>query len=174
MIPFSRAFDLTLEHEGIFSNDRNDSGNWTGAGVGMGKLNGTKFGISAAAYPDLNIRGLTKEGAKRIYKKDYWDVNLLDDYHHEIAILWFDALVNHGRRNANKMMQRSIGVNDDGIIGKKSKAALRAADPRKTSIIFLSKRLQFYSCIPTFNNYGRGWVRRITYQMELIANGKLI
>ena len=41
----------TLAHEGGYSSNPKDPGNWTGGKVGAGKLLGTQKGIAAASYP---------------------------------------------------------------------------------------------------------------------------
>ena len=174
MIPFHKAFELTLEHEGLFTNDPADRGNWTGGAVNSGELKGTKFGISAMSYPYLDIRNLTQQEAKVIYKKDFWDTSQLDDFKAVISILWFDAIVNHGKGNANKMMQRAVFVKDDGIIGKISRAAIQGSNAKKVALMFLSERLNFYTRLGAWDNFSRGWVRRVTSQIRLVANDELV
>jgi hypothetical protein len=49
--------------------DGKDPGNWTGGKVGKGQLKGTKYDVSAAAFPKENIAGLTKDKAIAIYKR---------------------------------------------------------------------------------------------------------
>ena len=58
---FDEAFERLMGHEGVLSVDPNDPGNWTGRRVNVGVLRGTKFGISAAQYPDEDIPNLTRE-----------------------------------------------------------------------------------------------------------------
>ena len=53
-------FILSPDVEGEYSNDPNDPGGET------------KWGISKRAYPDLDIRNLTKADALAIYFRDYW------------------------------------------------------------------------------------------------------
>jgi lysozyme family protein len=43
---FNIAFELTVGHEGGYSNNPDDPGNWTGGDVGEGQLKGTKYGVS--------------------------------------------------------------------------------------------------------------------------------
>ena len=57
---FERCFAFTLGAEGGYSNNPADPGNWTGGAVGNGELRGTNFGISASAYPQLDIANLTQ------------------------------------------------------------------------------------------------------------------
>jgi hypothetical protein len=55
--------------EGGLSLDANDSGNFTPDG----RLVGSKFGISAHSYPDVDIPNLTIEQANLLRKVDFWD-----------------------------------------------------------------------------------------------------
>jgi lysozyme family protein len=72
MTAFEQAYALTLRQEGGMSIAANDPGNWTGGAIGAGILRGTKFGISAAAFPTLDIQSLTIEQAKKLYRQRYW------------------------------------------------------------------------------------------------------
>ena len=56
---FARCFAFTLAAEGPFTKLASDPGNWTGGAVGHGALHGTKYGISAAAYPGLDIENIS-------------------------------------------------------------------------------------------------------------------
>ena len=80
---FDRAFEETISLEGGFSRDPDDNGNWTGGRKGLGELKGTKYGISAAQYPSLDIENLTPHGAKEIYRRDYWNPLRLDSIDNE-------------------------------------------------------------------------------------------
>ena len=70
MMTFDLAFTRLIGNEGVLSMDPKDSGNWTGGKIGLGKLKGSKYGISAASYPMVDIANLTLEGAKAIYLRD--------------------------------------------------------------------------------------------------------
>jgi lysozyme family protein len=56
-----------------WSGDPNDPGNWTGGRIGAGELKGSKFGISAAAHPNVDIAALTRAAAGELYRPTYWD-----------------------------------------------------------------------------------------------------
>ncbi|MDH1334083.1 hypothetical protein N5D77_07565 [Comamonas thiooxydans] len=68
---FDKAFDRLIGHEGKFTNNPKDDGNWTGGKQDRGELKGTKFGIAANTYPHLDIKSLTIEQAKAIYREDF-------------------------------------------------------------------------------------------------------
>ena len=47
MSNFDNAFDRVIGHEGGFTDDPLDRGNWTSGTCNVGKCNGTKYGLSA-------------------------------------------------------------------------------------------------------------------------------
>ena len=57
---FDEIIEVVLEHEGGYVNDPHDAGGET------------NFGIAKRWYPDVDIKNLTKEQAKKIYHQDYW------------------------------------------------------------------------------------------------------
>ncbi len=58
---FEKAMTFIFKWEGGYVNDGNDPGGET------------NFGISKRAYPNLDIKNLTKDEAKQIYYRDYWE-----------------------------------------------------------------------------------------------------
>lgn len=72
MSEFLLAIPKVLKHENGFQADPNDRGNWTSGEVGVGELVGTNHGISAASYPNEDIKNLTVERATEIYERDFW------------------------------------------------------------------------------------------------------
>ncbi|AAQ96493.1 hypothetical protein [Vibrio phage VP16T] len=169
MDTFDKAFDRVIGHEGGFQNDQKDRGNWTGGKVGVGENKGTKFGLAAMTYPDLDIKNLTVDEAKAIYRRDWWDALGMGTFRPAMQYQMFDAAINHGMRNATKMLQRASGAHDDGIIGPKTIGAARATDLDDLLMLFLAERLEFFTNIKTFDHYGRGWSRRIAGNLRLAA-----
>ena len=96
----------------------------------------TKFGISQRSYPNVDIRNLTEQQAKEIYKRDFWDKVKADDIQsQEMAENLFDTAVNMGPRTASRLAQLALDIEPiDGIIGQKTIAALNA----KSAEIFIS------------------------------------
>lgn len=76
MANFEKVYELTRKNEGGFQNDPDDSANYVN-----GKLIGTNKGISAQAYykyfnrvpSEADMRMISSEVAKAIFKKNYWD-----------------------------------------------------------------------------------------------------
>lgn len=159
---FEKSFERVVGHEGGLSLDRNDRGNWTSGKVGVGSLNGTKYGVSAMAYPSLDIRNLTLQDAKDIYRRDYWNKCRCDDLPKAIDYLVFDAAVNHGNSRSAKFLQTAVGAGADGIIGEKTVAKVNAKnDAIGVCSEFCVTRGLFYTNIGTFQRYKLGWFRRL-------------
>lgn len=166
MSNFDRMFDIVVGHEGGFTDNASDAGNWTGGVVGSGVCRGTRFGISAAAYPDLDIANLTIDAARRVYQRDYWQRLAGDRLPPALALLAFDASVNNGTGRAIRWLQQLVNVTQDGIAGE---VTLHAIDRAATSpdaiadlcVEFLALRLLFMSSLPAWKTFGLGWARRL-------------
>lgn len=169
MIAFDVCFERVIGNEGGFQKDPNDRGNWTSGKVGKGLLKGTKYGISAMTYPDIDIENLTLDQAKQIYKTDWWDSLKMNLLQPAIAYQMFDAAINHGMGEAAKMLQRAIGVKDDGKIGPVTCAKVFSLNINDVLLNFLAERLQFMSNVKTWDIYGKGWARRISHNLKMAA-----
>lgn len=160
MTDFDTAFTTLLKYEGGFSDHAADPG---------GK---TRFGITESVAREVGYRGdmreLPLDLAKRIYKDRYWDAVRAEELPAAIRYAMFDAAVNSGPRQAILWLQRAVGVKADGIIGPKTLAAVRAADPERLLRQLLAQRLRFMTGLPNWPAFGRGWARRIADLMEMV------
>lgn len=157
---FEIAIERVLAHEGGYVNDPRDRGGET------------KFGISKRAHPELDIKAITRERAKAIYRADYWDPLPLEHLSGAAAFQLFDFAVHHGPRAAIAALQRAIGVKGDGVVGNVTIAALRNA--RMTmraptlAMLIVAERLDAQTHAPTWNVHGRGWVRRAAANLRYV------
>ena len=107
--------------EGKYTDDRDDSGNWTGGEVGRGMLLGTKFGIAAPTLVDYyskeglgtpsqqDMIDLTYDTALEIYKKDYWDAQELSNFKSQsLANVLYDGCVNQGPGATLTILKKSL------------------------------------------------------------------
>ena len=168
-ITFDEAFKRLIGHEGGYSTDRRDPGNWTGGRVGVGTLKGTKFGLAANTYPNLDIKNLTLAQAKAIYKKDWWDKLGADGMHSAIVFQLWDFAINAGKSRAIKELQQAVGVPADGIIGPQTLAAVNAHDLNDVILSLTAERLKFYTSLSTFKTYGKGWTNRVEDNLKYAA-----
>jgi lysozyme family protein len=158
---FDEAFPILVQHEGVLSMDPTDPGNWTGGGQGRGELRGTKYGISARSYPTLDIKNLTLDDAKAIYRRDYWDRLRLDDLHTNLRFDLFDLAVNSGVGTAARFLQRAVGAAEDGAIGPVTVAASRSLHPAVITARIAGYRLRLMTDLTIWPQNSRGWAKRV-------------
>jgi len=152
---FDTAFTRLIDSEGGYTNNPADPGGET------------KFGISKRAYPHLDIANLTLEQAKAIYKTDYWNKALCPSFPDPLRFQLFDTAVNSGPRQAVVLLQRGLGVADDGVAGPKTFEAIsKINNVPALTIRFIAARLKFMTGLPGWEHFGRGWARRIADNME--------
>jgi lysozyme family protein len=154
MTEFDSAFERLIGHEGGYVSDPRDPGGET------------KFGISKRSYPDLDIKSLTMEQAKAIYKRDYWDRAHCDSLHPIIAFQVFDAAVNSGIGQSIRFLQKAVGVADDGVIGPLTLAAIQRRETAELIARFNAERLEFMTKLSTWHDFSKGWARRIASNLK--------
>ena len=142
---FSACLAVTLAYEGGLSVVRSDPGNWTGGKVGVGTLAGTKFGISAAAHPTVDIRALTQDTVAPIYRAEYWAPAGCDALAAGLDLSHFDATVNSGAANASRWLA-------------KSRTARTTAEQIRA---YSTARLGFLHALRTWATFGKGWSTRV-------------
>ena len=169
MIGFDEVFARLIGHEGGFSDDPKDPGNWTGGRPGAGKLLGTKYGIAANTYPDLDIKALTLDQAKAIYRRDWWDKIHADQLPGAAAFQLWDFAVNAGITRAVISLQRAVEVADDGKLGPRTLAAVNAMPVPDVIARLNAERLDFYASLSTWPTYGKGWARRVAGNLRYAA-----
>lgn len=100
-------------HEGGYTADRRDPGNWTGGQVGKGVLLGTNRGIAANTYgaallrQGRTIKSLTEAECAYLYERDYFrrlNLNLLKSQ--GIADELTDEAVNMGPAGAERLLAK--------------------------------------------------------------------
>lgn len=166
---FDRYMERLLSHEGGFSNDRDDPGNWTGGRVGVGSLKGTKFGIAANTYPDVDIKNMTRADALAIYRRDFWNAIGAESLPSAVAFSALDGAVNSGVSQSIRWLQRAVGVADDGRYGPATAAALAKADANDLLLRYNGHRLEFMTRLTNWPVHGKGWARRISSNLLLGA-----
>ena len=125
---FDVAMKFILKWEGGYVNDKDDPGGET------------KYGISKRAYPNVDIKNLTIEDAKALYKRDYWDKAGLDRYPQDKAVVLMNVAVNMG-------------------VGK---AVAFASEPDFQTVI--QRIREYYASLiqknPKLEKYRKGWMNR--------------
>ena len=152
---FNEIIEQVLEHEGGYVNDPNDLGGET------------NFGITKRFYPDVDIKNLTKEQAKKIYHQDYWRRNKCDVIPTRLRHIYFDMCVNQGKGTAVKVLQRACNskkadLKVDGGLGPKTLGAIKEYNPSLPRV--RCYRLKHYYDLvnrkPEQEKFLFGWYRR--------------
>ena len=165
-LTFEQAFERLIGHEGKFTDDQKARGNWTTGIIGKGILKGTKYGISAMTYPDFDIKNLTLDQAKEIYKRDWWDKLNADNLDPAIVFQVWDFAINAGMGTAKRKLQKSVGMAEDGIIGPLTLKPIQKADLNDILMKFNAERLNHYTSLSTWPRYGKGWRFRVAQQLN--------
>ncbi len=155
MSKFDEIIEVVLEHEGGYVNDPKDPGGET------------NFGIAKRSHPDVDIKNLTKEGAKEIYKEVYWDKNKVESLPEELWHIYFDMCVNQGKSRAVKIIQRAVNgkggsLTVDGGMGPMTIAAIGKSRVELDRV--RSYRVKYYADLvtrkPELERFYFGWFKR--------------
>ncbi len=158
---FDAAFEALIGFEGGFQDGYHDRGNWTSGVVGVGKLKGTKYGISAMSYPELDIEGLTLPKAKAIYHRDYWLPLGGAALPRRLRFPLFDTAVNSGVKRAIRLLQRAVRVREDGDLGPVTIAKVNSLEPYQVVAAFCGHRIDFMNDQKVWSRYSVGWSQRV-------------
>ena len=119
-IEFNEIIEEVLEAEGGFVNDPDDKGGATNFGVTQSSY--SAYLGSKASVED--VRNMTREEAKECYKQDFWNPAKVDRLPENLRHIYFDMVVNMGRKNAGKIIQQAVNTKKnqtllevDGIVG---------------------------------------------------------
>lgn len=172
--------------ERVIADEGGDKFVWNPADPG----GATKWGITASGIRDYwnheatpeQIRALTHDDAVTFY---LWllKVSRIASIQNE-TVRWFvfDAAVHMGVVQATKLLQRALGVKDDGIIGPATLAAVPYLDGTKLCRLFSVEQMLFYGRLAAKNltdadrdgipdqlEFLPGYLERLARKMSTIA-----
>ena len=117
---FNDIIKEILQAEGGFVHDPDDLGGATNHGVTQKSF--SDF-LGREATVD-EIRNMSVDDAKECYKKDFWIPAKIDRLPDNLKHIYFDMVVNMGRKNAGKIIQQAVNTKKgslvlevDGIVG---------------------------------------------------------
>lgn len=151
-----------LRHEGGFTDDRRDPGNWTSGKIGVGELRGTNMGIAAHAHPREDIRGMTRERAGEIYRAKYWRPVQGDELPPGVDLVTFDAAVNSGPGRGIRWLQQALGVRvTERMDAATLVVVVQLIDGAGVIQRACAARMGFLGGLDIWKTYGRGWSKRV-------------
>lgn len=177
MADFITSLKITGGNEGGISNDANDNGQFTYAGIAsaywpnwlgfpfvhkaLADNNGNVHESNIALENNTEVQQLVNQ----FYKTNFWDVNKLDQItDQQIANNVYDFGVNSGVGTAAKMLQKVVGVTQDGIIGNVTIATVNDAVPEQVYNEYNSARSDFYHKLalkPDQAQFLHSWLSRL-------------
>lgn len=157
---FDRALQFVLAWEGGYVSHPRDPGGATNLGITHRTLSDYRARNPEWGLPG-DVRNLTRPQAARIYRAGYWDPVKGDELPSGIALLVFDAAVNHGPARAIRWLQEAVGVRADGVIGPATLAAVRESTSAVIVREFATLRALGYVATGNMATFGKGWMRRL-------------
>ena len=129
----------------------------------------TAWGVTQATYdayrasrglPSRSVGNMEVEERGSIYRDMYWQPVRGDDLPAGVSLSVFDFGVTAGPRTSAKLLQRAVGVDEDGVIGPATLAAIADQEPAVLVGRLATAQGDYYSSLAAFDRFGRGWLAR--------------
>ena len=137
---FNDCLNRVLKHEGGYGNDPQDPGGPTNYGI---TIYDVRMYVKKGATAQ-DVKNLTLDQAKDIYKTKYWDALNCDSLPSGVDYTCFDYGVNSGLGRPRKDLNRF-----------KSFTGVKLIDAIN------DERTEFLRSLSTFPRFGKGWMRRV-------------
>jgi lysozyme family protein len=154
---FNQWMDFVLQWEGPYENVPGDKGGETA------------WGIDQASHPGVDIKNLTKDGAKAIYHQEAWDVFQAEQMPKGVAEVLSNIVINTGKGHIS-WLQSLVGATPDNNIGPKSLELINKQDPKQLCEKLLDRLEAFYNRIGTGEDkkFLKGWLNRTNSLRNLV------
>lgn len=165
---FDYCLRFVLDREGGYSDHKSDRGGATNFGITQKTYDASRQEAGVLTRPVFSI---TANEVTAIYRLRYWNVAKCGLLAEPLDLYVFDSAVQHGPARAVKLLQRALGVADDGQLGPKTIGALHeeiaAGQLPELCRNFLAIRQDFYDDIvdadPTQQKFAEGWSNRLDH-----------
>jgi lysozyme family protein len=152
---FPKALSFVLKDEGLNDDDPLDHGGRTSRGITQREYDAWR---KEQGLQPRDVWTATDDEISTIYRDEYWKP-YCDGFPNGVDYLYFDMAVNAGPHRAAVLLQRALGVTDDGRIGPITRQAAAEADPLVLIHKFTASKRDFYQSLhqPRFL---KGWLNR--------------
>jgi lysozyme family protein len=167
---FKKCLELVLKSEGGYVNHPSDPGGRTNLGVTQAVWE------EWLGHPvsENDMKALTPEKVAPMYEMKYWRTSYCEKLPQGLNLLVFSMAVNSGSGRAVKLLQRCLGLVEDGVIGARSMAKIQECSAVDLVEKYSATRKAFYEGLKTFPVFGKGWLNRVEKErleaLELIRN----
>jgi len=146
-----------FKHEGGYVDHPRDPGGATNMGI----THLTLADWRGAPVTKQDVRELTKQEARAIYRARYWHAIKGDDLPAGLDLVAMDGAVNSGPSRGARWLQQALGVTADGVIGPKTRSAAIVSNHPKIISRACALRLDWLRGLHHWGTFGRGWQRRV-------------
>ena len=156
---FLKFFNKLIENEGEYSDDKADSGGKTLFGISQNNFP-SQFAQCVALWKQDKDKAL--EFAKSFYYANFYKTiyDFIKD--EKVAFKVFDLGINMDMVRAIKLLQDSLGIDNDGIFGQNTLEAVNSKDCYQN---YLDEAEKYYRRIvnqsPEKNKFLTGWLNRL-------------
>jgi lysozyme family protein len=181
----SQIIDQIIRDEGggIYTYRPDDPGGATKYGITIPALADCWKAIGIAEAPTASdIEKLTYDGAVSFYTWLLKTSKIGQIINEGVRYFVFDAAVHMGVRQATKLLQRALSVNDDGVLGPVTLAACPYLDGSKLSRLVGIEQMLFYGRLAAQNltdadkdgvpdqlEFLPGYLNRLARKMRTVA-----
>lgn len=161
---FTKALKHILKLEGGWSNHPADKGGPTNKGITLSTFErAIKEGLITTRTSDFitELKNITDAAVEKIYYHNYWQKAGCHHLPKALAILHFDAAVNHGPRRAIKFLQQTFKAEIDGELGPETKSKIRADQLSFDLTTYTTIRKSYYQQLKQYPVFGKGWMNRL-------------
>ncbi len=172
---FALALRHVLEMEGGYSDDPYDPGGPTNKGITLAvfaRWIGEAVTAESRNRLVVRLKRIPDAMVREIYRTRYWEPADCARMPAPLALMHFDAAVNHGLTAAIRMLQEAVGANVDGEIGQQTRRKAAGAKSVETLMKYAELRRERYRTLKHFWRFGRGWLRRV--DATLARSGELL
>jgi len=167
---FERALAHVLEMEGGYDEYPYDPGGPTNRGITLDTYAAFKGEtIGAETRPRLisELKSIPDDTVRAIYRQRYFKPSMCTAFTAPLALMHFDAAVNHGVSAAIQMLQGVARVTVDGEIGPETLSAIGSRSVVDLIDDYAEVRRSRYRALPHFWRFGRGWLKRVDATLVL-------
>lgn len=156
---FLACFNETASMEGGYVDNPHDPGGATMAGVTQAVY---AAWLAKQGRPNAPVKEISLSDRQAIYRELYWNAVRGDDLYAGLDLVVVDTGWGSGPVTAIKLLQRALGVADDGKLGP---ATLAAVQSQHNSVALIDKvcaeRMTFFRGLSTWEYFGVGWTSRL-------------
>lgn len=131
-----------------------------GKGTAWGVTESTWSTAVEHGYVEGSLRDADKDALSRVLHCMFWNAIKGDDLPAGVDQVVFDMAMVSGPGRAARLLQRALGVEQDGWIGPLTLNAATLAYPRALIGRLTLQDEAFFGSLSTFTYFGRGWDRR--------------